>query len=428
MLAIRAQRQIKPRSVGFPDNPGSDISEVNKTLRDEGPPNQVEKFNINVIGDLPHHLGWESNGVAKHIRASLQKNKQNNKFKADKGSWLKELSQSAPPTLERKSDLTNAAKKSNSHLAKERQLSALTDSVVASGSVKHYPDIGLGILRAKLAAPGRIWLLLRWIDRKGSGQIEVERARRLLCEPGSVIKVCGWRQLRSLLVRGDGIFWSRSKGRIWLRSIAKVGRSLKVERLSGHPVALPIKILLAGIGQVRAHLYASFHSGRKQANPISRKTLRKISKISVRSQQNYERRVNVRKQKNYAIGSKLQDERAKNSAWQFGSACFRWVDHQHAFKPQGTTRLAWQLPNSYHGPHARQPRGQQRSINRKLVGLSTKGMMGNGQFDDDGRLKRYFNTAAAAIRHLDQVNGNVYWSGEICGQWYVFDTPEASCK
>ena len=402
------------------------IGEAEKTIRDESSQKVVDAFDIDLVGDLPDHLGWERTGAARHIKVALQKRKLNHILEADEEQWLQELAQMASPTPARKSDQTSGGEASNNQLWVDAPLSEPSDSAVACGTVKHYPDIGLGILRAKLAAPGRIWLLLRWIDRKGSGQIEIEKARRLLCEPGSAMKVCGWRQLRSLMARGDGVFWSRDKDRLWLRSIAKVGRSLDVERLSGYPVALPIRSLLGGIGNVRAHLYASFHSGRKQANPISRTTLKKISQVSVRSQQNYEKRANVSKQKNYAIGSKLQDEKTKDNAWRFGSACFKWLDHQNVFKSQNAARLAWQLPNCYFGPHARRPRGQQRSFNRELADLSTKGMTGNGQFDEEQRSKRYFSSAAAAIRHLDCANGNKYWSGEISGQWYILDSTETN--
>jgi hypothetical protein len=280
----------------------------------------------------------------------------------------------------------------------------------------------MGLLRSKLAAPGRIWLLLRWIDRTGSGRIEAKRARHLFCEKDSAIKVCGRRQLRSLLARGEGIFWNQNDGRIWLHSVTRVARTLHIERLSGHPVDLPINTLIGGIGKVRAHLYASFHSSRDRANPISRAALRRISQASSRSQQNYDKLAKVHKQKNYAIGSKLTDETTQNQGWNHGSACFKWHDHQGKFGTNNDKRLAWQLPNSYIGPHTRRPRGRQRQFNRRLAVLSVKGMTGNDQIIGNEQSRRYFNVAAEAIKNLDQAPTGVYWRGDSPGQWYFWES------
>lgn len=37
--------------------------------------------------------------------------------------------------------------------------------------VKVYPDIGLAMLRQDMSAPGRLWLILRYIDKEGTGSI-----------------------------------------------------------------------------------------------------------------------------------------------------------------------------------------------------------------------------------------------------------------
>src|SRR5690606_36304000 len=48
-----------------------------------------------------------------------------------------------------------------------------------------------------------------------------------------------------------------------------------------------------------------------------------------------------------------------------------------------TAYLAWQLPNSYSGPHEPLPRGRQKRINRELVDLFIDGMTGNGETSVD---------------------------------------------
>jgi hypothetical protein len=51
--------------------------------------------------------------------------------------------------------------------------------------------------------------------------------------------------------------------KVWLRSQAKVAAALGLRKLRGRAVELPLSVLLGPIGDLRAHLYASFHSSRR---------------------------------------------------------------------------------------------------------------------------------------------------------------------
>ena len=104
----------------------------------------------------------------------------------------------------------------------------------------YYADIGLAMLRRGLAAPGRLWLLLRHLDGDGRGWVTVAEARARLTGKGAPLRICGWRQLRNLLRQGQGIFWERDGERIWYRSTLRVADALGVERLTGRPVDLPL--------------------------------------------------------------------------------------------------------------------------------------------------------------------------------------------
>ena len=53
--------------------------------------------------------------------------------------------------------------------------------------------------------------------------------------------------------------------RVWLCGQAKVAAALGLRHLRGKTVELPARLLFAPIGELRAHLYASFHSGRGAA-------------------------------------------------------------------------------------------------------------------------------------------------------------------
>ncbi len=228
------------------------------------------------------------------------------------------------------------------------------------------------MLAAGLSAPGRIWLLLRYMDREGQGWLALDEVQRQLSGKESELRVCGRRQLRNLLRQGQGIFWQRDKSRIWLRSAARVALDLGADRLRGRPVKLPLAVLLEGMGQVRAHFYAAFHSGRaaqeeaRTGSPINRATLEKITHVPARTQRLYEARAGVAVQSNIAIGEQLSQENLQQRAWRHGRATFLFTDQEGKQGPAGGRYVAWRLPNSYRGPHATCPKGRTKKINRQI--------------------------------------------------------------
>ncbi len=263
-----------------------------------------------------------------------------------------------------------------------------------SSLVRVYPDLALAILRRKKAAPGRVWLLLRGHDAQGRGRVPAREAARLLAGDDSPLRVCGRRQLANLLAAGDGLFWDRAPGRsgeeqLWLRGVARVAAALGVERLGGSPVAVPLAALTGTIGHFRAHLYASFHSGRQRPDrrtgrprargPISRSTLCKLSGVTSNSQRNYERRARVSRRPAIAVGPLAGAADEHEVAWRRGRALFHLRDDKGRYGRPGAVYLAWQLPNEYTGPHAPLPRGHQKRLNRALADLFHNGMTGNGE-------------------------------------------------
>lgn len=291
------------------------------------------------------------------------------------------------------------------------------------------PDIALAILRNKLAAPARIWLLFRHLDQKGQGWISAGVARKRLTRKQSNLVVCGGRQLRNLLAAGDNVFWQRDGDRIWLKSMAKVAAALGLSRLYGRPVKLPVSVLLESIGTVRAHFYATFHSGRSgvqdsgtgsQGKPISRKTLKTLSARTRRTQKLYEKITGIRPKSNYAIGHGHSIKAEQNLAWQHGRAIFRFTDHKGLIGKSGRTYLARQLPNSYDGIHDILPKGYHRRINRQLTDLLNKGITGNGEnkaYDGPERSfrKRVFHRdgAKAAETYNRRSHQDLYWKSRV---------------
>ncbi len=252
--------------------------------------------------------------------------------------------------------------------------------------------------------------------------MELAEIRRYLSEKTSVWCICGWRQLRILLGQGDGLFWQRQGERLWLRSVVKVAAALGLTRLSGHPVALPVHLLTRPIGEVKAHFYASFHSGRNHDHqPIARATLSHLSGLSPQTQRSYEKRARVRPQKNFALGEVATQENKEERTWQQGTAVFTFTDYHGKQGPAQTTYMAWQLPNDYTGPHDRQPKRRHKRLNRQLADLRQQGTAGNDQYQ-----KRFFANGCEAVK--GQKGREVVWRGRGRGKggqiWYLLGQSE----
>jgi hypothetical protein len=355
-----------------------------------------------IIEGLPAHLGWGSEKLTAVLRAAA-----------------------------RRADEKERARQVAAHDWTAVRLPAAEEDPTprlfsAEGQIPLPPSLGLAILQQEQAAAGRLWLLLRAIDERGRGAVSRETARAAFCAQESELHFCGPRRLRGLLAAGDGLFWTCSGDAIWLRSAARVAHDLGVARFRGQSVAVPLKSLTGGIAQVRAELYACFHSGREAA-PVSRQSIARRSGVPARTQRHYDRLSGVKKQANFARGPRLRGAEAEAQAWQRGPACFAWRDAGH----RGDTRfLAWQLPNSYHGPHARLGRGRQKRLNRALADLPTKGTAGNGRCRDDDLQRRYFAHARAAAGAFGRVGEQaVYWPDVQPGVWHcLWRTPESGSK
>ncbi|MCB0015299.1 MAG: hypothetical protein KDE34_25455, partial [Anaerolineales bacterium] len=73
------------------------------------------------------------------------------------------------------------------------------------------------MLRETKTAPGRLWLMLRFLDQAGRGAFCLNDITRTLTDKTSPYRLCGKRQLRNLIQDGNGLFWARDKTHLWLR-------------------------------------------------------------------------------------------------------------------------------------------------------------------------------------------------------------------
>jgi hypothetical protein len=185
------------------------------------------------------------------------------------------------------------------------------------------------MLREEETAPGRLWLMLRYLDQVGRGWLRIVNLANTIASKKSPQRLCGKRQLRNLIRDGEGVYWTQEKGRLWLHSAARVAHSLGVKRLTGRPVALPVAAVLAGIGAFKAHLYAAFHSGRvketpqgERSMPIARETMATLSGVGRTSQRTYELAAGVDVRENFAIGELSETGSRQELAWRKGRALF----------------------------------------------------------------------------------------------------------
>jgi hypothetical protein len=350
-----------------------------------------------VANALPDHLGWGSPGLTRalsQLRATPPRRAPDPLPKPQPQSIAPTALQSQPPAPH----------------------SAPPETTLV------YPDIALALLRQERVAEGRLWLILRALDVQGRGWLPLDEVRARLCEKGEPLRLCGPRQLRKLLRRGENHFWTRSNGRVWLRGTARVAAALDLDRLRHRPVRLPLAPLCAGIGRARAHLYATFHTSSPD-RPISRRTLHKVTGASAQSQRNYERRLHLRPRRHFAVGPRDAPEHTEQMAWEHGRALFHLHDARGRMGPAGHTYLAWQLPNSYAAPasHRRGSGRRRHSINRHLTDLLQQGRTGNGQ---ERRAERMTSPPAAAARrrfcdHARQAHhcgrllpGATYWPAD----------------
>lgn len=363
-----------------------------------------------VVQQLPAHLGWGSLAATAVLRTQSARQK----------------SQAAatppPPAIQQ---VHPKAQSRSEHRVDSRLRG---NDTVQAATIRLYPSLALGMLREKQAAAGRVWLLLRHLDSAGRGWHTLENVRALLTMEEAPHRLCGWRQLRKLLGRGDGIFWERANGRLWLRGTAKVAAALGVEKLNGRSVALPLTTLLQPVGQVRAHFYASFHSGRcghggrcghssrsrnsQTAAPISRETLAELTHTNRQTQRHYEAQTGIRPQRHFALGQTASPAAREEVLWRKGKAAFVFTDHQGQHGAAQQKYVAWQLPNSYQGPHQRLNKGRQKQLNRQLADLRNLGIAGNGNCQGNERLSFKLRRYVANGRLAKQVTTKeCYWRG-----------------
>lgn len=276
-------------------------------------------------------------------------------------------------------------------------------------TIRTYPSLNTAMIAANVAPVGRVWYLLRYLDRDGRGWLPVDAAREALTR-GGPLHLCTWRNLRKILARGEGQFWQRDEqDRLFLLGPARVAATLNVERLRGRPVLLPVATLAGDLAALRAALFASYHAGRRAQQPVTRRTMEQLTGVPARTQRHYDRLARTRRKRNICIGGQREQAYKQESAWQHGRGSFAFVDHHGRRGKPGRAYMAWQLPNSYQSPLEATKKGRQRRHNRSLD-LVHKGALGNG----GGVTRLFYHSGAAAGRAFNRHGGDhdAYFRGQ----------------
>jgi len=274
-------------------------------------------------------------------------------------------------------------------------------------TIKAYPRLLNAFYTANLAPVGRVYKICRAFDQAGRGWLGLAELRSLVTDKRSPWHICGKRNLRGILRKGNGLAWHLADDRIYYRSPAKIMTSLGAGRLIGSPVLLPVKAaLLSGIAAFKAHVPAAWHAGRRESNPISRESIRTAVGVPESTQRRYDKIAGVKSGKdNYVVGGEKTKESYQDAMYQHGHGVLTFTDHIGKMGAPGKEYLSWRIPNTFETPLQQTVKGRQKKINR-AIDLVIYPERGNGNEID--RLYHQDGGSAAGAFNRNP-NHNHYW-------------------
>jgi len=276
-----------------------------------------------------------------------------------------------------------------------------------------------------LAPAFRLWLIFQALDDAGRGCHDISDIYHLLTAKRSRWQIYkSKRAVRHILAQGEGIFWHRhTDDRLWRRSPDKVADALGCGRLRGMPVLLPFKPMLGSIGNVKAHLFASYESGRRSDAPISRAALADKTGVSERAQRDYRRRLGQKAEINTVItgleynraniqetSGRLMRRCVSKSGKNSKNPVFPFRDWLGKRGPVGAVYVAYRIADTRRRCHKQAAKGRLRKINRAidLVNNPTRGKHGQAN-------RAYHPSAekAAAAYNRDPETDHYYHDGGV---------------
>jgi hypothetical protein len=261
------------------------------------------------------------------------------------------------------------------------------------GSIKVYGWLGLAARNGKAGGAWRLWTYARALDGTARGHIRADDLVRELQQfdlnPRTIRR---WRAK----AEKRGLVWNWGE-RLHYASLEKAGLILAAERV-GRAVLLPSHAL-AEAGWA-SWTWAAFVEGNIRADrPISRHTLRELSGIAQRTQQEWDRARSdvITKKQQYGVLHAPEGM----SAEEFVNATREFADRSGAFIMHGeggeNRRIAWALPNVYQTNLQRCPVGRSRKIDRKLAPVDTEAT-------GHARRRLFFASAEAASKRAQSLS------------------------
>jgi len=124
--------------------------------------------------------------------------------------------------------------------------------------VKSYLELNLEAMRRRQERPYMVWLILRHLDRQGSGWVFARDLRRFMEKHRLCHRQTLWRALK----QGEGKLWIRSGARLSYKGLLELALDWGLE-LRRHPVYLPIEGFGA-LARFRRALVASFFANKER--------------------------------------------------------------------------------------------------------------------------------------------------------------------
>jgi hypothetical protein len=265
------------------------------------------------------------------------------------------------------------------------------------GYIKVYGWLGLAARNGKAGGAWRLWTYARALDETARGHICAEDlASELEQFDLSPRTIRRWRAQ----AKKRGLVWNWGE-RLHYASLERAGLILGAERV-GRAVLLP-RHALAEAGWA-SWTWAAFVEGNiRPGRPISRHTLRELSSIPERTQQEWDRARSdvITKKQQYG----LRHAQEGMSAEDFVNATREFAARSGAFLMLGeggqNRRVAWPLPNVYWTNLQRCPVGQSRKIDRKLAPVD---------FEATGHARRrlFFASAKGALKSIRCIRAGPY--------------------
>lgn len=210
-----------------------------------------------------------------------------------------------------------------------------------SGTIKIFGHVLDAIHRAGRDGCGRVWLLVRHLDERGEGRVQLGMLRHEISDPAGLVRCLSKKRLQQILKVGEGLFWHRSAdGRhLYYHSEARVAAALGIRSIQGQAVKLPVAKLVQKIRLVRATFYNAFHSGRGDGynNPITRRVMQSRGMKEKRTQRKYEASEGIVIRSEFAVVEQYSKGAWERAQFQdgdedlrskVGGPAFRYVDYK----------------------------------------------------------------------------------------------------